>query len=511
MCAAAVLLAAGTVPAQAAPADPGWQSFGFDTSNSRYNGQEKAIGVANAATLTKKWFAATAGDVSATPAVDGSTVYVPDRAGFLYALDRASGSVKWKARISDYTGIPGDYSRSTPAISGSLLILGDQAGKAFSPDGYLLGINKNSGALAWRTKVTGGYPILTQSATVKGGIAYVGVASYEEALVAFGFPLTFRGRMMAVDANTGAVRWTTYMAPEGYTGSSVWGSSPAIDTKRNLVYVATGNNYSVPDAVTACVAAASTDADRAACVDPSDLFDAIVALDMTTGAVRWSTRALPSDAWNLGCGIPGIFEPSVGCPDGAGPDYDFGQAPSLFTAKVNGKSVELVGAGQKSGKYWALNPDTGAVVWATQAVPGGVAGGLQWGSATDGRTVWLDNSNSAAQPWTLKNGSTVTSGGWAALDAATGAITWTTADPSGGNGMGPISAANGVAYACTLAATGNMYAMDAATGAILWTYPTNASCLGGAAITGGMVFWGTGYQDLGAPSNGNQGLYAFGL
>ena len=31
---------------------------------------------------------------------------------------------------------------------------------------------------------------------------------------------------------------------------------------------------------------------------------AIVALDMNTGAMKWSTRALPVDAWNVTCGIP---------------------------------------------------------------------------------------------------------------------------------------------------------------------------------------------------------------
>ena len=56
--------------------------------------------------------------------------------------------------------------------------------------------------------------------------------------------------------------------------------------------------------------------------------------------------------------------------------------------------MDLVGAGQKSGQYWALDPDTGAVVWVTQAGPGGTAGGLQWGSAVDGKRVYTANANS---------------------------------------------------------------------------------------------------------------------
>ena len=97
------------------------------------------------------------------------------------------------------------------------------------------------------------------------------------------------------------------------------------------------------------------------------MFDSIVALNMDTGAVKWATRALTVDSWNAACGLPlpGLEDPQPGCPGDAGPDYDFGQAPMLWKAG----DKEFVGAGQKSGIFWALNPDTGAVVWKTQVVP----------------------------------------------------------------------------------------------------------------------------------------------
>ena len=124
-----------------------------------------------------------------------------------------------------------------------------------------------------------------------------------------------------------------------------------------------------------------------------------MALDLVTGAVRWATRAIPYDAWTVDC-IPFVGDGS-NCPNPAGPDYDFGQAPALFTVKPGptGKPRDLVGAGQKSGQYWALDPDTGAVVWVTQAGPGGTAGGLQWGSAVDGQRVYTANANSNNSPW----------------------------------------------------------------------------------------------------------------
>ena len=70
---------------------------------------------------------------------------------------------------------------------------------------------------------------------------------------------TFRGSLVALDANTGAVVWKTYMvdAPQprgknkegiqmsGPAGGGIW-SSPTVDIKRGAVYVATGNGYADP-------------------------------------------------------------------------------------------------------------------------------------------------------------------------------------------------------------------------------------------------------------------------
>ena len=62
------------------------------------------------------------------------------------------------------------------------------------------------------------------------------------------------------------------------------------------------------------------------------------------------------------------------CPSPKGPDYDFGQGPALFSATIGGQARDLLGAGQKSGVYWALDRDTGTVVWQTEVGPGSVLG-----------------------------------------------------------------------------------------------------------------------------------------
>jgi polyvinyl alcohol dehydrogenase (cytochrome) len=253
------------------------------------------------------------------------------------------------------------------------------------------------------------------------------------------------------------------------------------------------------------IAAGSDSAALSACVPANDYFDTVLALNLKTGAVKWATRAIPFDAWTVGC-IP-FFGDGVNCPTPAGPDYDFGQAPALFTVKPSGsaKPYDLVGAGQKSGQYWALNPSTGAVQWVTQAGPGGTAGGLQWGSAVDGKRVYTANANSNLVDY---NGST--SGVWSSLDAVTGAVVWQTRPPNGGSTSGPVTTANGVVYGCSLDAQGYMYALNGATGQVLWSFASGGSCLSGAAISDGMLYWGSGYSNFGFGTTNNK-VYAFGL
>lgn len=501
-----------------------WTSAGGDRQNTRSQPSEHRISVDSVGGLTEKWVFETAGDVSATPAVDGDTVYVPDWGGQLYAVDKRTGQLRWQTSIAEATGVDFDKARATPAVTDDAVIVGTQGSIFTGGQGArVLAFDKHTGELLWSTQADP-HPaaIITQSATVFDGKVYVGVASLEEALAGSPFYpcCSFRGSMLALDAKTGVILWKTYMAPDGYSGNAVWGSSPAIDTKRRQVYIATGNNYSVPQSVSDCVDAAAGDpAATAACPAPDDYFDAIVALDMGTGAVKWVTKAIPFDAWTTSC-LPPPFGGAGTCPDPEGPDYDFGQAPALFTARSQtGRKIELVGAGQKSGQYWALDPDTGAVVWKTQAGPGGTAGGLQWGSSVDGTRVYTANSNSNYKNWVLPDGSTTNLGVWSGLDAATGAVLWQTPAPIAppdpftaiwGTTSGPTTTANGVVFACSLDPAGHMYALDGATGEILWSFASGGSCLSGAAISQGMVYWGSGYSNFGGGSPNNR-LYAFGL
>ena len=170
-----------------------------------------------------------------------------------------------------------------------------------------------------------------------------------------------------------------------------------------------------------------------------------------------------------------------------------------------------VGAGQKSGQYWALDPDTGAVHWVTQAGPGGTAGGLQWGSAVDG-TARLHGQRQQ-QPHSVDAARRHDDHERRVERASTpppAQLLWQTTPSHGGGTSGPVTTANGVVFGCSLDPLGHMYALNGATGAELWKFASGGSCLSGAAISNGTLYWGSGYSNFGFGTPNNK-LYAFSL
>ena len=73
-----------------------WTVAGLNSANTRNQAAETRIGVTNVDRLAPKWVLNTAGDVSATPAVQGRFVYVPDWEGNIYAV--IATAVKWCGR-----------------------------------------------------------------------------------------------------------------------------------------------------------------------------------------------------------------------------------------------------------------------------------------------------------------------------------------------------------------------------------------------------------------------------
>jgi polyvinyl alcohol dehydrogenase (cytochrome) len=511
---AALLCVAAAVPAWADDGSGAWPMFGQNLQNTAA-APKGSIG--DVAQLKPKWTFTTGGDVSARAAVVDGRAYFPDWAGNLWAVNTKNGSLAWSHQLSDY-GLPAKtVSRTSPAVQGGVVYIGTQAGA------WLLAIDAKTGTLLWKTQLESPaddpYAMITASPVVSGGLLFTGIASLEEGFAGLvpGFSCCkARGSVVAVQINgknQGRIAWKTYMTPPGYSGAGVWGSNFVVDAGRGLVYVGTGNNYAHPTdpAYAACIAAGGS---AAGCNAVDNHVDSIVALKMQTGQIQWASKFLSwsqpgikdgSDDWNVSCFIPGF----VNCPSSAGPDYDFASAPNLITYRnKQGEQKTILGAGQKSGIYFALDPDTGQELWQTQVGPGSSLGGMEWGSASDGKRIYVSIANFYGIPTQFGSG-----GSWAALDPETGKIIWQVGDPSGAIALGPLSVADDVVFVSSMAGAATaptMLALSAQTGQTLWSYAAGSSVNAGPAIVDGVLYWGAGYTNLGIPGfTGNNKFFAF--
>jgi polyvinyl alcohol dehydrogenase (cytochrome) len=396
--------------------------------------------------------------------------------------------------------------RGTPVVTNGLVIFG--VGTAPT----VAAVDQNTGALVWKSALsTHPFAQITSSLVLDNGRIYVGVASDEEQ-GSIGIPgytcCSFRGSVAAIDATSGNIVWQTPTIDDatyrnadgtlsGFTGVSVW-STPTVDRKRKLLYVTTGNNYTVPASV-----------DGGAPLPAGDHVESIVALDLATGAIQWSQRMTTGDIWTFS--------------NFAGNDWDFGTSPNLFSAAIDGGVRDVVGAGQKSGVYWAIDADTHELLWKNQVGPGGHLGGIHWGAATDGARVYVGVNDELGTAYKLggagsQRGTTTSVGSWAALDAVSGKTLWQVANPAmtaplnGASVNGPVAVVNGVVFGGSMDADGMMYAFDAASGTQLWSFKSGGTVYGGAAIADGVVYWGCGYPtarlNFGTPG---RTLYAFAL
>jgi polyvinyl alcohol dehydrogenase (cytochrome) len=243
------------------------------------------------------------------------------------------------------------------------------------------------------------------------------------------------------------------------------------------------------------------------------LSDAVVAIDLKTGAIRWTKQATAADIFVSGCGLGSTPLPSGGdgrsnpnCPDTLGPDVDFGSPPILVT-RADGR--DLIVIGQKSGVGFAFDPDrAGQIVWQYRAGEGSTLGGIEWGSAGDGTRAYFAVSD-MNQP---------RPGGLHAVSLATGDLVWMTPPPPPKCGEDRGSnAAQSAALTLISGAIfsgsndGALRAFSTKDGSILWEFDSNrdfttvngvgahgASMIGpGPAIAGGMLFVNSGYGAFG--------------
>ncbi|MFO0336922.1 MAG: PQQ-binding-like beta-propeller repeat protein [Pseudomonadota bacterium] len=464
------------------PAKAGW---GMDGDNSRFIPTDVAgLGAADVPRLQLRWAFAfpQAQRVRSQPLVALGAVYVGSQNGTVYALDAATGCVRWEFRASAEvrTGlVMATWPAGEAPGERPLLHFGDLMARVYAVDA-------RTGELVWSVKADD-HPNATVTATpaLHDGRLYVAVSSLEVSTAADPkYPCcSFRGSILALDAATGATAWKSYTIPEaprevGRTrvgtpilapsGAPSW-NTPVVDARRGLLYAGTGENYSSPAGPTS---------------------DALLAFRLADGALVWARQKTAGDAWNVACMLPD----NPNCPVEDGPDYDFGAA--TIHARLGERSLLL--AGQKSGEVFALDLDRGGEpVWRRKVGRGGIQGGVHFGMALGGDRLFVPISDKDMAARVYEQPARP---GLYALDALTGRLLWESPanDVCGGRpfcspGIGQaITTIPGVVFAGHMDGRLRAYAAD--TGRVLWETDTTreVSAVNGMRARGGSFGGGAG-------------------
>ena len=490
-----------SAPAANPLAGPAWNGWGHGITNTRFQSAEAAGMTADDVPhLRLKWAFGFPGASSGgtQPVVAGGRLYIATAEGEVYVLDAKTGCVHWTLEVE--ASIRSAITLERRANGELIAYFGDQAANVYALDA-------KAGKVLWKVRVDEHpHAAITGAPQLYNGRLFVPVSSREESQV--GDPrypcCSFRGSIVALDATTGRRIWKTYSVSQipgptvknsigtqlyGPAGGAVW-NTPTVDTKRNVLYVGTGNNFAPP----------STEAS-----------DSLIALDLNTGQVRWAHQVTENDIWNGSCRLPN--REAAACPDKDAPDFDFTGSPLLVDV---GGGRQLIVVGNKSGVIFGFDPDgRGKIVWQRRVANGGSGGGVFWGSATDGVNIYAANADfAAADPGA--------GGGMNAVELGTGRLVWSVpgAGCAGKNPCKPSQAAAvtlipGAAFSGTM--DGRLRAYSTRDGKVLWEYNTarefttvndvkaNGGSMSnsGPAVVGGMLYVNSGYSHHGGILPGN--------
>ncbi|MGA7731785.1 MAG: PQQ-binding-like beta-propeller repeat protein [Chloroflexia bacterium] len=320
-------------PTQTAP-DSDWPYYGNDLGNMRYVNVDQ-INPGNVANLKPAWIFHTGVGTERTsfesqPIVVDGTLYISSPHDHVYALDAATGALKWSYNpdmpaLYDMAICCGQTNRGV-AVGGGKVYIGQL-------DGTLAALDAATGQVAWKIAVDDWRHRWTETMApqyVDGKVLIGG--SGGEYLV--------RGHLSAYDANNGNLLWRFHTIPgPGEFGNDTWAgdswqggagtvwTTPAVDPALGLVYMSTGN--------------AGPDLDGSQRAGTNLFTASVVAVDLNTGKYRWHFQEVHHDIW----------------------DFDGPQPPHLFTLEKDGQQVPAVGHANKSGYYFILDRRDGTPLY----------------------------------------------------------------------------------------------------------------------------------------------------
>ena len=263
----------------------------------------------------------------ATPLVVDGVMYTVRPPNDVVALDAATGQVRWTKVYA-----PAAAARTCCGrVNRGLAVLDDMLFMG-TIDGRLLALSAADGRIVWNVPIgrpEAGYSI-THAPLVVNDTVIVGPAGGE-----FGI----RGFLAAFDVKTGNERWRFYTVPgPGESGSDSWsgdswktGGGPiwmtgSYDAETNLTYWGVGNPGPIynGDSRTG-----------------DNLFtESVVALDASTGKLKWHFQFTPHDELDL----------------------DTAQPPVLADLLWQGKPRKLMLWGNKNGNFYVLDRTTGELL-----------------------------------------------------------------------------------------------------------------------------------------------------
>ena len=333
-----VLLRAGT---GRDPMPGAWLTYGRSHSETRYSPLTQ-INASNAKELGLAWtyvMGGGGGNQEGTPLVWNNTLYGITTWSVVFALDARTGKElwRWDPRVDQPAARPsiccGNVNRGIALYEGMII--------APSIDGRLFALNARTGERVWETRVVDSKDLytITMAPRIAGNKVIVGAAGGDKPT---------RGQFVAIDARTGQLAWRFYTVPgdpskpfendamaraaktwggdfyKNGGGGSVWDGF-AYDPDANLVYVGTSNPLPWVEKF------------RGAQGLDNLYTCSILAVDLTTGQLKWHYQAVPNDNW----------------------DYDNTAGLMLLDLPIGGRTRKVIVQAPKSGFFYTLDRVTG--------------------------------------------------------------------------------------------------------------------------------------------------------